>query len=86
MFTLRGLHLLYNNFKQDTASTGMSIKGQQLRLLYEDFNTYFKQDTTTIGMSTKGQYRRLHYEDFTIYIITLNSTPQAQECLSRDSN
>ena len=40
VFTLRGLHLLYNNFKQDTATTGMSIKGQQLRLNYEDFTTY----------------------------------------------
>ena len=64
----------------------MSIKGQQLRLHYEDFTTYFKQDTSTTGMSTKGQQWRLHYKDFTTYIITLNRTPQAQECQSRDSN
>ena len=57
--TLRGFHHLYNIFKQDTTTTGMSIKGQQLRL---------------------------HYEDFTTYIITLNWTPQPQECQSRDSN
>ena len=38
--TLRGFHHLYNNFKQDTTTTGMSIKGQQLRLHYEDFTTY----------------------------------------------
>ena len=31
---------MYNNFKQDTTTTGMSIKGQQLRLNYEDFTTY----------------------------------------------
>ena len=35
VFTQRGFHLLYNNFIQDTATTGMSIKGQQLRLNYE---------------------------------------------------
>ena len=46
----------------------------------------FKLDTTTTGMSIKGQQLRLHYEDFTIYIVTLNWTPQPQECLSRDSN
>ena len=50
----------------------MSIKGQQLRLHYEDFTTYnynnFKLDTTTTGMSIKGQQLRLNYEDFTIYI------------------
>ena len=57
--TLRGFHHLYNIFKQDTTTTWMSIKGQQLRL---------------------------HYEDFTTYIITLNWTPQPQECQSRDSN
>ena len=84
--TLRGFHHLYNNFKQDLTTTGMSIKGQQLRLHYEDFTSYFKLDTTTTGMSTKGQQRRLHYEDFTTYIITLNRTPQAQKCLSRNSN
>ena len=38
--TLRGLHHLYNNFKQDTTTTGVSIKGQQLRLHYENFTTY----------------------------------------------
>ena len=38
--TLRGLHHLYNNFKQDTTTTGMSIKGRQLRLHYEDFTIY----------------------------------------------
>ena len=38
--TLRGFHHLYNIFKQDTTTTGMSIKGQQLRLHYEDFTTY----------------------------------------------
>ena len=122
----------------------MSIKGQQLRLHYEDFTIYiitlnrtpqpqecqsrdsncvyttrtsppiysnfkwtpqpqecqsrdsncvyttrtspsiysnFKLDTTTTGMSIKGQQLRLHYEDFTTYIITLNRTPQPQECL-----
>ena len=117
--TLRGFHHLYNNFKKDTTTTGMSIKGQQLRLHYEDFTTYiitlnrtpqpqeclskdsncvyttrisppiysnFYLDTTTTGMSIKGQQLRLHYEDFTTYIITLNRTPQPQECLSRDSN
>ena len=49
----------------------MSIKGQQLRLHYENFTTYiiyFKKDTTTTGMSIKGQQLRLHYEDFTTYI------------------
>ena len=45
-----------------------------------------KLDTTTTGMSIKGQQLRLHYEDFTTYIITLNWTPQPQECQSRDSN
>ena len=40
VFTLRGFHHLYNNFKQDTITTGMSIKGQQLCLHYEDFTTY----------------------------------------------
>ena len=96
----------------------MSIKGQQLRLHYEDFTTYiitlnwtpnhrnvnqgtatastlrgfhhlynnFKLDTKTKGMSIKGQQLRLHYDDFTTYIITLNWTPQPQECQSRDSN
>ena len=110
--TLRGFHHLYNNFKLDT-TTGMSIKGQQmrlhyenfttiysnfkldttttgqqLRLHYEDFTTYnnFKLDTTTTGMLIKRQQLRLHYEHFTTYIITLNWTPQPQECLSRDSN
>ena len=49
----------------------MSIKGQQLRLHYEDLTTYynnFKLDTTTTGMSIKGQQLRLHYENFTTYI------------------
>ena len=97
----------------------MLIKGQQLRLHYEDFTTYiitlnwtpqtqecqsrdsncvyttrtspsiysnFKLDTTTTGMLIKVQQLRLHYEDFTTYIITLNWTPQTQECQSRDSN
>ena len=53
--TLRGFHHLYNNFKQDTTTTGMSIKGQQL-LHYEDFTTYIiylNRDTTTTGMSTR---------------------------------
>ena len=89
VFTLRRFHHLYNNFKQDTATTGMSIKGQQLCLLYEDFHhpyNNFKLDTTTTGMSIKGQQLRLRYKDFTTYIITLNRTPQPQECLSRDSN
>ena len=90
VYTTRTSHHLYNNFKLDTTTTGMSIKGQQLRLHYEDFTTYiiiiFKQDTTTTGMSIKGQQLRLHYEDFTTYIITLNWTPQPQECQSRDSN
>ena len=31
---------IYSNFKQDTTTTGMSIKGQQLLLHYEDFTTY----------------------------------------------
>ena len=35
-----GFHHLYNNFKLDTTTTGMSIKGQQLRIHYEDFTTY----------------------------------------------
>ena len=43
-------------------------------------------DSTTTGMSIMGQKLRLHDEDFTTYIITLNRTPQPQECLSRDSN
>ena len=38
--TLRGLHHLYNNFKLDTTTTAMSIKGRQLRLHYEDFTIY----------------------------------------------
>ena len=38
--TLRGFHHLYNNFKEYTTSTGMSIKGQQLRLHYEDLTTH----------------------------------------------
>ena len=37
-------------------------------------------------MLIKGEQLRLHYEDFTTYIITLNWTPQPQECQSRDSN
>ena len=48
--TLRGFHNLYNNFKLDTTTTGMSIKGQQLRLHYEDFITYtynFKLEAPT---------------------------------------
>ena len=40
-YTLRGFHHLYNNVKLDTTTTtGMSIKGQQLRIHYEDFTTY----------------------------------------------
>ena len=45
-----------------------------------------KLDTTTTALSIKGQQLRLHYEDFTTYIITLNWTPQPQECQSKDSN
>ena len=38
--TLRGFHHLYNNGNLDTTTTGMSVKGQQLRIHYEDFTTY----------------------------------------------
>ena len=37
-------------------------------------------------MSIKGQQQCIHLWDFTTYIITLNWTPQPQECQSRDRN
>ena len=77
----------------------MSIKGQQLRLHYEDFTTYiitlnYNCTTTTVytghhnhrnvnqGTATASTLRGLHH----LYIVTLNWTPQPQECKSRDSN
>ena len=39
IYTTRISPPIYSNFKQDTTTTGMSIKGQQLLLLYEDFTT-----------------------------------------------
>ena len=87
--TLRGFHYLYNNFKQDMHNHRNVNQGtataSTLRGFHHLYNN-FKLDTTTTGMSIKGQQLRLHYEDFTTYIITLNWTPQPQECQSRDSN
>ena len=61
----------------------MLIKGQQLRLHYEDFTTHIITLNWTPQPQEcliKGQQLRLHYEDFTTHIITLNLTPQPQEC------
>ena len=85
VYTTRTSPSIYSNFKLDTSTTGMSIKGQQLHTtIYISSN--FKLDTTTTGMSIKGQQLRLHNEDFSTYIIYLSRTPQPQGCLSRDSN
>ena len=40
VYTTRTLPSIYSNLKLDTTTTGMSIKGQQLRLHYEDYTTY----------------------------------------------
>ena len=40
VYTTRTSPSIYSNFKLDTTTTGMLIKGQQLRLHYEDFTTY----------------------------------------------
>ena len=64
VFTLRGFHHLYNNFKQDTITTGMSIKGQQLCLHYH-MNVYH-------GTATASTLRGFHntYNNFKLDITT----------------
>ena len=82
VYTTRTSPSIYSNFKLDTTTTGMSIKGQQLRLHYEDFTTIysnFKLDTTTTGMSIKGQQLRLHYEDFTTFTTTTGMSIKGQQ-------
>ena len=88
--TLRGFHHLYNNFKLDTTTTGMSIKGQQLRLHYEDFTTYIitlnwtpqHHRNVNQGTATASTLRGFHhlYNNFKL------DTTTPQECQSRDSN
>ena len=80
VFTLGGFHHhKHRNVNQGTA-TASTLRG--FHQLYNNF----KLHTINTGMSIMGQKLRLHYEDFTTYIITLNRTPQPQECQSRDSN
>ena len=40
VYTTRTLPSIYSNLKLDTTTTALSIKGQQLRLYYEDFTIY----------------------------------------------
>ena len=77
-FTTYIINLNWTSRPQDCQSRDNTLLG------FNDLYNNFKLDTTTIGMPIKGQQLRTHFWDFNTYIITLNWTPQPQECRSKD--
>ena len=88
--TLRGLHHLYivtfNWTPQPQECQSRDSNCVYTTRTSPSIYSNFLLHITTTEMSIKGRQLRLHYEDFTTYIITLNRTPQPQECQSRYGN